>query len=82
VPDDKYDKKVLDSEIEQIRNLDNIKFSMNQKIGRDISLNELQNNFDAIIIATGTLPQEGNEFTEVTTSKRGITVNPKHLRPT
>jgi ferredoxin len=77
VPDDKYDKNVLDAEIEQIRNLNKINFNMNQTMGSDFSLNELQNEFDAVIIATGTLPEKSNEFTGITTSKRGITVNPK-----
>ena len=77
VPDEKYDKKVLDAEIEQIKILDHIRFYMNQSLGKDVSLIELQKTYDVVIIATGTLPESGNGLSGIETSKRGIIVNPK-----
>jgi ferredoxin len=77
IPDDKLDKNVLNAEIEQIKILPLIEFFMNFTLGRNTSLHELQADYDAIILATGSLTAEVNTFDTIETTKRGITVNPK-----
>ena len=77
IPDEKLEKKILDAEIDQIKALRQIRFHMKHKLGSDVSLNELQTEYDAVIITIGTLTPESIEFTGINHTKRGITINPK-----
>ena len=53
VPEYRLPKKILQSEIDSIEEM-GIMFKNNIKIGRDITLNELRNKYDAVIVAVGT----------------------------
>jgi len=52
VPETDLPRTVLDAEIEQILRL-GVRFQGNTRIGRDMSLADLQSQFDAVYIATG-----------------------------
>ena len=52
VTDDLLSKDVLESEVEIIRKL-GVEFQLNTEIGKDISFEEINKKFDAIVLATG-----------------------------
>jgi len=53
LPEYRLPKSALSQEIELIRSL-GVKFVLNTKVGQDISLNELDDNYDSVFIAIGT----------------------------
>ena len=66
IPDFKMEKTVIDRRIEQIEG-EGVIFSYNTAIGKDISMDELKNKFDAIVLSGGSeyprdLPVEGREL--------------------
>ncbi len=78
VPKDRLPRDVLDAEIELLRAL-GIEFSMNTSLGSDVSLDELRNKYDAIVLMTGDLNSALYESTPLELSKRGLSVNRKTL---
>ncbi len=52
VPEEQLDRKVLDAEIDGICRL-GIQLRTNTELGKDVSLDELRGEFDAVILATG-----------------------------
>jgi NADH-quinone oxidoreductase subunit F len=53
LPEYRLPKPALDREIELIRQM-GVKFSLNTRVGHDITLNELDERFDAVFLAIGT----------------------------
>jgi NADPH-dependent glutamate synthase beta subunit-like oxidoreductase/NAD-dependent dihydropyrimidine dehydrogenase PreA subunit len=53
IPDFRLDKKIVEYEIRQILNL-GIEYKLNISLGKDILINDLISDFDAVIIAAGT----------------------------
>tara|TARA_B110000444_G_scaffold256667_1_gene293488 strand:- start:80 stop:1546 length:1467 start_codon:yes stop_codon:yes gene_type:complete len=52
IPDFKMEKKIIDRRIKVLID-EGIKFKCNVEIGKDLTTNELENNFDVILISTG-----------------------------
>jgi len=59
IPEYRLPKKVLDWEIEQIQSLGNITIKCNQALGRDFTVTQLENEYDAVIIAIGAWKAKG-----------------------
>jgi len=74
IPDEKLDKNVLDTEIQLIRKL-SVKFHMNMTLGKDISLAELRQNYNAVILAMGTINRDSDFVKDIKVFSRGILVN-------
>jgi len=78
IPDDKYDKSVLDAEIDVIRDM-GTNFQMEKVLNRDISLDEVRSEYDAVILATGYKENVRDEYNDIEATSRGIVVNRKTL---
>ncbi|MFC1492566.1 FAD-dependent oxidoreductase [candidate division KSB1 bacterium] len=76
VSEDILPRSVLDAEIEHILGL-GVEFKQEQVLGKDISLNRLRDEYDAVVIAIGTIDPVLFENTEIRLSPRGILVNRK-----
>jgi ferredoxin len=76
IPDENYDKVVLDREIDIIRKL-GVNFRMGMVLGKDLSLKELKEDFDAIILATGFSVNISGALNDIKKTARGIIVNRK-----
>jgi ferredoxin len=74
IPDEKLDKTVLDAEIETITNL-GVQFKMKHTLGKDFSLDELQREYNAVILAMGTLEPRVPYLSGIETMSKGIAVN-------
>ncbi len=74
VPRDILPLPILDAEIEIIRRL-GAQLEMRRAIGEQLSLAELRQEFDAVILATGELPPEELQRFAVATLARGIHIN-------
>ncbi len=74
VPDDILPANVLDAEIEIIRKL-GAQFEMRRAIGRQLSLAELKQEFDAVILATGELPSDDLRTFTVDSTAKGVHIN-------
>jgi NADPH-dependent glutamate synthase beta subunit-like oxidoreductase/ferredoxin len=66
IPDYRLPPTVLDEELKMLDNL-NIKFKTNTKIGEDVAMADLQNDYQAVFISTGAnlskkMPLEGSEI--------------------
>jgi ferredoxin len=72
----KLPHNILDAEIDLTMNL-NITFKNNSRIPRDISIEEVRMDFDALFIATGTLSKDQAELLKLKLSPKGtVEVNP------
>ena len=67
-------REVLDAEIAQIEKTGVI-FKGNTKVGKDISLDDLTKNFDAVFLAMGKIENASDLFPGIETSDSGITVD-------
>jgi len=76
VPDDKLPKSVLDAEIEQILTL-GVQFMSGQILGKDFSINELQKDYDTVILGMGTIDPYVCVDSDITFTPAGIAVNRK-----
>jgi ferredoxin len=76
IPDEKYEKSVLDSEIDVIRKM-GVNFRMEKRLGRDIKLRESRDEFDAVILAFGYTENDSRYDGELKVSHQGIVVNRK-----
>lgn len=76
---EKLPEAVLEREIEQIVKL-GVHFYFNQTIGRDISLAELRDEYDALVLAPGTIEPGLFEGTGIELTKRGVRVDPQTYR--
>jgi ferredoxin len=78
IPDEKFDKTVLDAEIEIIRKM-GANFRMGKKLGRDISLQEARDQFDAVILALGHIENGKAIDPNLEMGSKGILVDRKTL---
>jgi ferredoxin len=78
IPDEKFDKTVLDDEIEIIRKM-GAGFKMGKKLGRDITLQEARNQFEAVILAFGHIENGKVIDPNLETGPKGIVVDRKTL---
>jgi ferredoxin len=78
IPDEKYDKSVLDAEIDVIHKM-GVNFWMEKRLGRDMSLKEARAEYDAVILATGYTENNSAHKMELDVSRQGIVVNRKTL---
>ncbi|MFM1913676.1 MAG: Glutamate synthase [Bacteroidota bacterium] len=65
IPDFKLDKKVIDRRLEIMKS-EGINFVVNTSVGKDITVEELYSQYDAIVVATGSttprmIPAPGND---------------------
>ncbi len=79
IPDFKLDKRLLDRRVSQMR-AEGVEFHVNTHVGRDISVNELKNRFDALVFAGGSeqprdLPVPGRELNGVHFAMEFLTAN-------
>ena len=74
-------RDVLDAEIAAIESL-GVEFRMNTEIGRDVTLANLQRDFDAVMLAIGELPDDPAAALGVATGERGVAIDPKTLQTT
>lgn len=79
VPDERLDKAVLQREIDLVLDL-GVKFIAATAINKDISLNELKQNFNAIVLTPGEIDVEVYEKLGFECSKRGLKVNSHTLQ--
>jgi ferredoxin len=70
------DKTVLDLEIETIRTL-GVQFKMQQTLGKDFSLTEIQTEHDAVILTIGTIETNIRYLDAIELMPKGISVNRK-----
>lgn len=69
---------VLDADLSTIRQI-GLKFHGSQQLGREFSLEELRRQFDAVILAVGTLAQTDYRQLGVIATDRTIRVSPSNL---
>ncbi|MHC4865597.1 MAG: FAD-dependent oxidoreductase [Planctomycetota bacterium] len=74
VGDEELGRDVLDGEIETVLKL-GIKFKGETKIGTDVSLGDLQKQFDAVFVAVGELKGDDAEWLGLETGDKGIKIN-------
>jgi ferredoxin len=74
VAEEKLPRSVLDAEIEIIRSL-GVLFRMSTGIGKDVSMDELNRSFDAVVIASGEKNPHSQASFGVKRSDRGISIN-------
>ena len=74
VPQERLDRDVLDAEIERIAEL-GVTFTMRTSLGSDIRLDELRQDFDALVLATGEMDSDLYEATDLPVTQRGIKVD-------
>jgi ferredoxin len=79
VPNEKYDKSVLDAEIDVIRDM-GARFQMEKVLSQDISLDEARTDFNAVILATGYKENGMPEYKNIEITSRGIVVDRKTLQ--
>jgi ferredoxin len=74
IPDEILPKRVLDAEIDQIRAIGAV-FEMKRSLGKNFSLQQLAQGFDAIVIAIGATDFSIFEGSGLTVTNRGIRIN-------
>lgn len=79
IPDERLDKTVLDAEIDTIRGL-GVKFKMNKSLGRDFSLQELDKEYNAIILTMGAIELDCDFLPGINKTPKGIFVNKKTFK--
>ncbi len=72
---------VLDAEIETIAHL-GADFRMHTKVGRDVTIEDLREDFNAVVIAVGEVAVSAAAAFGVEAGKRGVKVSPVTLRAT
>ena len=76
IPDDRLPKSVLDADIEQIQAL-GVELMMEQTLGKDFSVRELTDDYNAIVLAFGKTDPKSFTGSGIECSPRGIAVNRK-----
>ncbi len=74
VTDDLLAKDILKSEVELIHKL-GVEFQLNTEIGKDISFEEINKKFDAIVLATGKIDSNSISIYSVEETSRGVKVD-------
>jgi ferredoxin len=78
IPDEKYNKSVLDAEIDVIRKM-GARFQMEKILNKDMSLHEVRSDYDAVILATGYKENGKSGYKDIEATSRGIVVDRKTL---
>ncbi len=55
IPDYRLPKDIIRREIESITNMENVEVKTNTKVGRDVSLDTLREEYDAVLLAVGAM---------------------------
>jgi NADPH-dependent glutamate synthase beta subunit-like oxidoreductase len=76
IPDEKLPRSVLNAEIEQILEL-GVELRLKQTLSKDFSLDELKDEYDAIVLASGKIDPDLFKNSGIEVSPRGIIVNKK-----
>ena len=76
IGEDRLPRSVLNREIDQILTL-GIKFHEEQILGKSFLLKEIRHDFDAVVLAVGTIDLELFEAVQIEKTSRGIHVNKK-----
>jgi len=71
--------EVLDKEVEAIRSLD-VQFRMGTCLGKDVSLEQLSRDFDAVVLGIGNISESDTDALGVEFTKKGIEVSRKTYR--
>lgn len=79
VPSDELPMEVLDKEIEMIRKM-GMGFRMSTEVGKDVPIEELRADFDAIVLAIGDTKNADTDSLGIEVSGKGIEVNRKTFR--
>ena len=79
VPDERLPKDVLDAEIEQIIRLGLI-LKMGKTFGSDVTFEQLQKEFDAIVLTSGDIDNSIYEGVSLDLSKRGLKIDRKTMQ--
>jgi len=79
VSEENLPRDILDAEIGIIEKL-GAKFQLETKIGENISLTELQQDYDAILIAIGEIKEDDNNLFDLEASSSGIKVDRNTLQ--
>lgn len=74
VPEARLPRSVLDAEIEAIADL-GVEFQMARALGRDIRLESLRSDFDAVVLAVGSVDSEERKSLGLELTPRGIAVD-------
>ncbi len=74
IPQDELEPDVLDSEIALIENI-GVEFVLNKKLGKDISLKDLQKQFDAVFLATGQIKEDDTNKLGLEMASKGIKID-------
>ncbi len=74
VADDKLPRSILDAEIDIIFKL-GVKLEAGQSLGKDFGLHEINKEYDAVVIAVGTIDHKTFEGSGIDMTQRGIAVN-------
>ena len=74
IDDETLPKDVLADEIQMIAST-GVKFIQNKSVGQDISFDEIQAEYDAVVISIGKLENFETVFPGLTTDSRGVKVN-------
>jgi len=76
VPEEKLPHAVLAKEITLIEKL-GVRFKLSTRIGRDIAWPDIQDEFDAVLIATGEIKSDKADILQLETDKNGLKINKK-----
>ncbi len=75
VPKDKLPPHILERDVQWVRDL-GVNFQLMTKVGQSVSMDELKQDFDVIILATGFIGLDGAAVFGVKATQKGVTVNP------
>lgn len=78
VPEEKLEKAVLDKEIEQILK-PGVEFQGNKTLGKDFTVEELSQNYDAVILSFGKIDKNIN-YGNLEITEKGVTVDKKNFQ--
>ena len=59
IPDYRLPKDLIKREIESITNMENVEVKINTKVGRDVPIDTLRREYDAVILAVGAMKSRG-----------------------
>ncbi len=74
IPEEELPGYVIDWEIEALKRI-GVKIQLNTRVGRDISLDEIRKQYDAVVFAVGEIPKEAAEKMGFAATKLGVKVD-------
>ena len=76
IPVERLPRDVLDAEIEAIRR-SGVVFHSKVRVGKTMSMDDLRKDFNAVVLAVGSIPASGADYLGVPMAERGIRVTPR-----